>query len=321
MLRTTVLAAGIAALLAACGGSEPPAPAAPTAATPAPAAPAAAPETPTLARWIAGDHRAAADTARDAARHPTETLEFFQLKPTDTVLEVTPGAGWWTDILAPFLRQDGRYIALIWDENVPDAPKYYASNNAKLREKLAGRPELYDKVEISTFNAAAPGALGKPESVDLVVTFRITHGWIGGGTAAAMYKGFFDVLKPGGRLGVEQHRAAAGSDPAETSKQGYVSEEAVIALAEAAGFQLLAKSEVNANPKDTKDYAKGVWTLPPVLAEGETDKDKYLAIGESDRMTLLFVKPEALPAAPADTTATDGFETGKGLPEAGSTGG
>lgn len=320
MLRKSLLAAGIASLLlTACGGSDAPAPAA-SGTAPAAVAPTA-PETPTVERFIAGEHRSAADKARDSARHPAETLAFFQLKPTDTVLEVTPGAGWWTDILAPFLRQDGRYIALTWDDTVADAPKYYASNNAKLREKLASHPELYDRAEISTFNAAAPSALGKAESVDLVVTFRNTHGWVNGGTAAAMYQGFYDVLKPGGRLGVEQHRAAPGSDPAETSKQGYVSEEAVIALAEAAGFQLLAKSEVNANPKDTKDYAKGVWTLPPSLAEGDTDKDKYLAIGESDRMTLLFVKPETLPGAPMDTTATDGFETGKGQPETGSSGG
>jgi predicted methyltransferase len=317
MQRSLLLTLTISALLSACGGSSDQAPAAPAAtATPAPVseqpatAPAAASNT--LAQWIAGDHRSAEDKARDGARHPQAMLEFFRLQPTDTVLEVTPGGGWWTDILAPYLRDQGRYIALSWDDTVEGAPKYYADANAKLRGKFEAKPDLYGKAQITLFNAKEPGSFGEPASVDLVVTFRNTHGWIGGNTADAMYKGFFDVLKPGGRLGVEQHRANAGTDPAETAKTGYVSEEAVIAIAEKAGFKLLDKSEINANPKDTKDYPKGVWTLPPNFAEGDTDREKYAAIGESDRMTLLFEKPgAAAPAAvvtPGDQPNADGFE-------------
>lgn len=309
---TLLSVALLTALLSACGGdAPPPAPTPAATSSSASAAPAPAPAAaaqPTLDSLIAGSHRSEADKARDGARHPRETLEFFRLKPTDTVLEVTPGAGWWTDILAPYLRAEGRYIALVWDDTLPDAPKYYAENNAKLKAKLDGNPALYDKVEILRFNPDAPGQLAPAGSVDLVVTFRNTHNWIGDGKAEAMYQGFFDALKPGGRLGVEQHRAAAGSDPAETAKKGYVSEAAVIAIAEKAGFKLLDQSEINANPKDTRDYEKGVWTLPPVLALGDTDKDKYLAIGESDRMTLLFEKPAAAAAPAADSQGQDGFE-------------
>lgn len=315
MQRSLLLTLTISALLAACGGSSNDAPPASTAA-PAKAAPAAVAAAPsnTLDQWIAGEHRSADDKARDAARHPKGTLEFFRLQPTDTVLEVTPGAGWWTDILAPYLREKGRYIALSWDDTIEGSPKYYADANTKLRDKLAAKPDVYGNAQITLFNAKEPGSFGEPGSVDLVLTFRNTHGWVNGGSADAMYKGFFDVLKPGGRLGVEQHRANEGADPAETAKSGYVSEAAVIAIAEKAGFVLVDKSEINANPKDTKDYAKGVWTLPPNFAEGDTDREKYAAIGESDRMTLLFEKPAGASSASATATdqpASDGFETGQ----------
>lgn len=305
--NSSVLAAAVVAvLLSACGSETPPTPAPAPAPVTTSAPPPAAATQPTLDVLIAGTHRAEADKARDGARHPQATLEFFQLKPTDVVLEVTPGAGWWTDILAPYLRAQGRYIALVWDDTLPDSPKYFADNNAKLKAKFDANPALYDKAETARFNPKTPGDLAPAGSVDLVVTFRNTHGWVNDGIADAMYGGFFRALKPGGRLGVEQHRAPAGADPAESAKKGYVSEEALIAIAEKAGFKLVGKSEINANPKDTKDYEKGVWTLPPVLALGDTDKDKYLAIGESDRMTLLFEKPAAAAADPAG--AQDGFE-------------
>lgn len=322
MQRPVLLTLAITALLAGCGGSNEPAP---VTAAPAPTEPPAAPVTKqevpkTLERWIDSEHRSQEDRARDTARHPKATLEFFRIKPDDVVLEVTPGGGWWTDILAPYLREQGKYIALVWDDTVEGSPKYYADANAKLREKVDGRPKILGDTQFAQFNAKAPGSFGEPGSVDLVLTFRNTHGWVGSGTADAMYKGFFEVLKPGGRLGVEQHRAAAGSDPAETAKSGYLSEEAVIAIAQKAGFALVDKSEINANPNDTKDYAKGVWTLPPSFAEGDTDREKYAAIGESDRMTLLFEKPAAGSGANSSAVgepAADGFETGQSSSAAG----
>jgi predicted methyltransferase len=315
MQRSVLLALTISVLLAGCGDSttESAPAAAATPAAPVAAAPVVAvPASKTLEQLINSDHRSVEDKARDAARHPQAMLEFFGLKATDTVLEVTPGAGWWTDILAPYVREKGAYIALSWDDTVEGAPKYYADANSKLRAKLAAKPDLFGGASVSLFNAKAPTSFGEPDSVDLVLTFRNTHGWVGGGTAEAMYQGFYNVLKPGGRLGVEQHRANPGSDPAETAKLGYVSEESVIAMAEKAGFKLLEKSEINANPKDTKDYPKGVWTLPPNFAEGDTDREKYAAIGESDRMTLLFEKPATTSGptvSPLDQPAADGFET------------
>jgi predicted methyltransferase len=240
---------------------------------------------------LAGSWRSDANRARDQYRHPAETLAFFQVEPDATLIEITPGQGWYAEILAPLLKSKGHYVAAVLAPASagPEQRDYQQKNRDRLVERFGADAERFDKAQIVEFDARQP-VLGKPNSVDRVVTFRNVHNWVQGGIAPAYFKAFFDVLKPGGMLGVEDHRAAAGKpvDPA----SGYISEEQVIKLATDAGFKLDAKSEINANPRDTKDYPKGVWTLPPVLRLGDVDKEKYLAIGESDRFTLRFVKPD-----------------------------
>ena len=235
---------------------------------------------------IAGDWCPEANRARDAHRHPRETLAFFGLRDDQTVIELWPGGGWYTEILAPMLRERGQYIAA---SPAPPAGKTSAGND-KLRARFAAQPEVFGKARLVEVDTAAP-VLGPNGSADAVLTFRNVHNWVMDGKEAAMFKAIFEVLKPGGTLGVVDHRAKA-DQPAEAMKtSGYLPEAYVIQLAEAAGFQLAAKSEVNANPRDTADHPEGVWTLPPRLALGDKDRDKYSAIGESDRMTLRFVKP------------------------------
>jgi len=245
---------------------------------------------------IAGEWRTPANVARDAFRHPGATLGFFGITPAMTVVEVSPGSGaWWTEILAPWIKQGGgTYVAAITDpaKTTSDrAREYFTADNAKFRERLAAAPAQFDAVVFRELDPAAP-VYGEPGSADAVLTFRNLHGWMRNGQAEAQMKAFFEVLKPGGVLGLEQHRANA--DVPREQINGYVSEAQVIALAQAAGFVFEDRSEVNANPKDTKDHPNGVWTLPPNLnvPEGE-DKAKYEAIGESDRMTLRFRKPAA----------------------------
>ncbi|KAA9133318.1 class I SAM-dependent methyltransferase [Marinihelvus fidelis] len=238
-----------------------------------------------------GDHRSEANIARNDYRHPVETLEFFGFEDGDTVLEIWPGGGWYTEVLAPAIRDNGTFVIANWDPEVPDQPGYRYSLPKQLAEKFANDPEVYDQVEVVYFSSPETGSLGEDNSYDTILTFRNTHGWVGGGEAQGMFDEFARVLKPGGTLGVVQHRADDGTDPAETAKNGYVSEEYVKELAASAGLEFVAVSEVNANPKDTKDHPKGVWTLPPGLALGDEDKAKYEAIGESDRMTLKFTKP------------------------------
>ena len=245
---------------------------------------------------IAGDWRAPANVARDGFRHPAATLAFFGVTPSMTVVEVSPGSGaWWTEILAPALKQGGgTYVAAITDpaKTTSDrAREYFTGDNAALRERLAKHPEQFSAVALREVDPSAP-VYGAPGSADAVLTFRNLHGWMRNGQAEAQMKAFFEVLKPGGVLGVEQHRADA--DVPADQIRGYVSEAQVIALAEGAGFVLEERSEINANPKDTKDHPNGVWTLPPNLNVPEGgDKAKYEAIGESDRMTLRFRKPKA----------------------------
>ncbi len=240
-----------------------------------------------------GTHRSEANKARDIYRHPMETLSFFGLQANMNVIEISPGGGWFTEILAPVLAKSGSYSAIMNDPEKAGserAKEYYAKQNMELEAKFKANPELYGSPKVIGIDMKAP-MLGAAGSADMVVTFRNVHNWTGQGAEKAMFRAFFDVLKPGGVLGLKEHRAAAGTDPAVSAKSGYMSEESVIAIAAAAGFELKAKSEINANPKDTRDHKEGVWTLPPSLALGEVDKAKYLAIGESDRMTLLFVKP------------------------------
>ena len=243
----------------------------------------AAPSLPssTLAEVIAGPQRTPAFEARDRYRHPLEGLEFFGLKPDMSVVEIWPSGGWWTEILAPYLRAQGKYYGAA-------QPPF---RETALHKKLAAAPQYYDRVIMTEAGPPDHWRIAPPGSVDLVLTFRNVHNWLAGGYEKKMFAAMYRALKPGGVLGLVEHRAAPGTTRADWVKTGYVSEDFVIGLARAAGFRLVAKSEINANPKDTKNYPQGVWTLPPTLALGQKDRAKYLAIGESDRMTLKFVKP------------------------------
>ena len=239
-----------------------------------------------LKALVTGPQRTDANRVRDAWRHPYETLSFFGLRADQRVVEIWPGPkGWWTEILAPYLKERGQYIAAL--PEVSRNPSYYQSGNDAFRTKVAEQPQQYAKVQVVTFPAS--GEFVPAASVDAIVTFRNLHNWIEDGQADQAFAAFYKALKPGGVLGVEDHRAKADGplDP----KSGYVREQDAIALAEKAGFKLVARSEVNANPLDTKDYAQGVWTLPPTYRLKEQDREKYAAIGESDRFTLKFVKP------------------------------
>ena len=308
-MRLHRLSIALVIALAACNPAEPPAEQAEApAAAPAPApepAPVAPPAS-SLDTVIAGEHRSAENKARDQYRHPAETLAFFGFDPSQTVVEITPGAGWYAELLAPALNADGRYIAVVMDPAKAGnerAQQYYAEGNQKLRDKFAAAPALYGNATIVEVDPAAP-VIGEPGQADLVLTFRNVHNWMGQDQAAGMFKAFFDALKPGGVLGVVEHRAAEGAE--EKPDSGYVSEQAVIDLATAAGFELADRSEINANPADTRDHPNGVWTLPPSsrVPEGE-DPAKYQAIGESDRMTLKFLKPAAAPSADGDAAADE----------------
>ena len=249
-----------------------------------------------LDQVIAGNWRPAAQRARDKYRHPKETLEFFGLRPDQTVIEITPGGGWYAQILAPLLRDNGHYVAA---EKQPSVDSEARSDDSALRKLFAAHPAQFDQASIVTFDPKAP-AFGPPASADRVLTFRNVHNWAEDGSAPAMFKAFHAVLKPGGVLGVVDHRADAGARLDQVMDSGYLPVDYVVKLATDAGFVLDGRSEVNANPKDDHDHPKGVWTLPPTLAMGDQDKATYQAIGESDRMTLRFVKPEA-PAHAAST--------------------
>lgn len=249
----------------------------------------AAMASPALDQAIAGTHRSDENRARDEHRHPAATLDFFGIAPTMTVIELMPGEGWYTEILAPYLAPGGK---LVVGTHEPDsANAYRRESHQALMAKLDAAPALYGAVERHVMWRGDGVSLGPPASADMVVTFRNTHNWINDGKMDAVFKACFDVLKSGGVLGIEQHRAASGADPITSAKKGYVPEDWLIAQIEALGFRLAGKSEVNANPRDTKDYADGVWTLPPVLRLGDQDRERYVAIGESDRMTLKFIKP------------------------------
>jgi predicted methyltransferase len=239
---------------------------------------------------LAGAWRAPQNVARDKYRHPKETLGFFLVNPDETVIEITPGAGWYTDLLAPYLRDNGHYVAAVWDDAIAGQPKYRYDLNRQLREKIASNADVYGKTEVRLFDAKHP-AFGPPGSADVVLTFRNAHNWVEDGNADAYFKAFYDVLKPGGTLGFVDHRAKPGTDLQKMKDSGYLTEELVIGYAKAAGFTLDGQSEVNANPADTTDHPNGVWTLPPTNQHDAADDAKYKAIGESDRMTLRFVKP------------------------------
>lgn len=238
-------------------------------------------------RAVDGNWRSSANRARDVYRHPQATLKFFDIHPDQTVIEITPGGGWYSEVLAPLLKDNGHYIA-----DVAAAPKNREAqqDESTLKRKFQSDPAQYAHAAIREFDPKAP-VLGPADSADRVLTFRNVHNWMSAGTAAAMFKAFFAVLRPGGMLGVIDHRAAEHATLSSAKNSGYLPTDYVVKLATDAGFQLAGSSEINANPKDTKDYPKGVWTLPPTYTTGATDKAKYAAIGESDRMTLRFVKP------------------------------
>lgn len=298
MSRTALLSSALTLALAATACAQTPAEQssmpspAPTAAG-ADAMAAAQPQVAGLDAAIAGSWRDPKNVARDTYRHPGETLMFFGVKPSDTVIEITPGGGWYMEILAPYLRDSGAYVAVIVDPmSVPEGKARDGQQKGKsaLEARLAAAPAQYDHATISGYDPKAP-VFAKPGSADVVLTFRNVHNWRSSGSAEGMFKGFYAALKPGGKLGVVEHRAKA--DVSAHDKSGYVSEAQVIAMAEAAGFKLDGKSEVNANPRDTKDYPGGVWTLPPSNDHEAQDGARYKAIGESDRMTLRFVKPRS----------------------------
>ena len=237
---------------------------------------------------ISGMHRDAKNVARDVYRHPKETLSFFVIKPDMHVLEILPGGGWYTEILAPYLKDDGLLaVASFGHEH---SLEFLRNMHNKLVEKFDGEPEIYGKVVLGVFQGEAYLENFEDASFDMVLTFRNTHNWIRFGGVEDIYRSFYRVLKPGGTLGVVQHRAEPGSNAKETAERGYVPESYLIGLLEGMGFELVKKSEINANPKDTKDYPEGVWTLPPSYRLGEQDRATYTAIGESDRMTMKFVK-------------------------------
>lgn len=237
-----------------------------------------------------GTHRSEENRARNEARHPVETLLFFGLSDDMTVVELSPGRGWYTEVLAPVLAENGKLVAgnLLAD---PEDPESYYSKTAAAYEAWVGEnTDTLGDVEVGTFAPPSVVEIGEAESADMVVTFRNMHGWYNNGILDAALEAVHETLKPGGIFGVVQHRAAEGSDPAVTAPKGYLPQDFVIATVEAAGFELVESSEINANPNDTRDYEDGVWALPPSLRGGEETAEQFEAIGESDRMTLKFVK-------------------------------
>lgn len=224
--------------------------------------------------------RPAQEKARDRYRHPLQTLTFFGIKPDMTVVEIWPGGGWYTAILAPYLKPHGKYYAA-----VP------AQHSEGFRKKLADDPKAYSNVIVTELAPPKKMEIAPPGSADMVLTFRNVHNWMRGGYAQDVFNAMYKALKPGGILGVVEHRGNPNAPQDPKASTGYVRQDYVIKLAENAGFKLVGESEINANPRDDRNHPAGVWTLPPTLRLGNKDRDKYLAIGESDRMTLKFVKP------------------------------
>jgi predicted methyltransferase len=243
---------------------------------------------------ISGAQRSDSAKARDVYRHPKETLQFFGIAPDQTVLEIAPGGGWYTDILAPYLHDGGKIYEALYESTSPNSANEEKQSRIAFERKLASKPALYGKVVVGTLRAGAFSDIDVNGNVDLVLTFRNIHNWIKDGQLDANLRAFYVALKPGGVLGVEEHRARPGASLQQMIASGYVTEAYVIEHARAAGFELAGRSEVNRNPADTKDYPNGVWSLPPTLKGGETDRAHYVAIGESDRMTLTFTKPSTL---------------------------
>jgi len=245
---------------------------------------------PALRAAIAAPTRTPANVARDRYRHPAETLAFFGIRPTDTVVEIWPSGGWYTEILAPWLAARGAYYATAMNER----------GHNRLRQLASAHPDLYGRIRYATFPVFDGASGGVPNgTADVVLTFRNVHNWrMGEGHDRQDYsldafRQMYAMLKPGGTLGVVDHRLPESASDARERTSGYMKVSTIRRLAEQAGFRFVAASEVNANPRDTTDYPQGVWTLPPTLTLHDQDRARYLAIGESDRMTLRFMKPRA----------------------------
>jgi predicted methyltransferase len=236
-----------------------------------------------LTAAVASPARPAKAVARDKARHPVEELAFFGINSKMNVVEIWPGGGYWTDILGPYLATGGRYTVALPPAGGEDNPNSF-------RSRLAAEKDRLGNVQVTTLGAGSFD-IAPPSSADLVLTFRNLHNWMYDGYADQALAACFKALKPGGILGIEEHRGRNDIPQDPKGENGYVRQDYAIALAKKAGFVLVGSSEVNANPKDTKDWPKGVWTLPPTLAMGETDRAKYIAIGEGDNFVLKFQKP------------------------------
>jgi predicted methyltransferase len=236
---------------------------------------------------VSSNARAPENVSRDEYQHPVETLNFFGIKPEMTVAEISPGAGYYAEILAPYLAKHGQYVIVI--PRMPSRPPaFMVENERKLQDILLRHQDVQAKAKLVPFEALNDRNRTKPAFADMVVTFNSVHNWVASNSVPMSFKFFWDILKPGGVLGIVQHRGPQGKKP--LAKSGYMTEAEVIFMAKKAGFRFVGKSEINANPKDLANYPKGVWTLPPVYRLGELDHDKYEDIGESDRMTLKFVK-------------------------------
>lgn len=241
-----------------------------------------------LRALVDGPQRSAANRARDDYRHPYETLMFLGIRPDMKVVEILPGGGgYWMEILAPYLREKGVYIAANAPPDTPSAEMQ--RENAAFAKKVESEPALYDKVRVASFKADRY-ALAPDGTADAVLTFRNVHNWMAAGETDAVFATFAKALKTGGVLGIEEHRGKPDVPQDPLAKSGYVREDVAVGFAQKAGFRLAGRSEINANPRDTKDWPAGVWTLPPTYRLGETDRAKYAAIGESDRFLLKFEK-------------------------------
>jgi predicted methyltransferase len=247
-----------------------------------------------------GDHRDPAFVLRDQYRHPKETLEFFGLEPYMTVVEIWPAKGWYTEILAPVLRDFGIFYAAGFAMTAHRTPDWRHEMQIEFTDKLRQRPDVYDHVVVTELSVPERTTIAPPGTVDMILTFRNVHNWMKGDYTQGMFETFYRTLKPGGVLGIVEHRAPPNTPIDQMINSGYVTQEFVVTLAQAIGFEFEESSEINANPNDTRDHPAGVWTLPPTMRycdniKNGSDKDecirKYTAIGESDRMTLRFRKP------------------------------
>lgn len=238
---------------------------------------------------LTGEQRSAKNKARDVFRHPRETLEFFRIEEGMTVVELSPSGGWYTEILAPLLRGNGTYYAAHYG---PNASAYYRRSLGGFLQKLGENDALYGEVIVTALAPPASSEVAPAGSADLVLAFRNIHSWMRGGVLAEALTAAHTALKPGGVFGVVQHRASDGRDADAMKASAYISEDYVIAAAMSVGFELDDRTDLNANPKDPTDHAQGVWELPPVLRGDPSERDAKIAIGESDRMTLRFIKPE-----------------------------